>query len=141
MPGNLRNFVRGLSLCAIAATMGYFDLDNFGRDQRLAANPHVGARVERTWVEVGKGGGRYATLTFPGAENGAATLCRVDRVYLGPVTLAATDGESLDVAPRPNSCGRPDIPGVGLSQRASLAVLAISALFALVGLSFAARAL
>jgi hypothetical protein len=97
---------RGLALLVAGGLFFYLASDGVQRNHRLAVDPHVQARVDRTWVNGGKHAERRADLSFPRPEGGA--LCHAFDVLLGGPSVPATQGQRIDVAPRPGSCDSPD---------------------------------
>ena len=113
--GKFRNVIRGLGLFVIALVIGYGGINGIGRDRRLAENVHTHATIERTWVERGKGGGRFATLTFQNRQGDQLLTCHVERAMIPWTENDADVGTSIEVVPRPNTCSSPDIIGTGFS--------------------------
>ena len=106
MVSSFKQTFRGLGLLAAGVLFFYLASDGVQRNHRLAVDPHVQARVDRTWVSGGKHAERHADLSFARPEGGA--LCHAFDVRLGSPSVPAIPGQRIDIAPLPGSCDAPD---------------------------------
>jgi hypothetical protein len=119
---------------------------SFTKLRRIAANPHVEGRIERTWITSGKHGARYADVSFVSSGPDGPIACRVGKLRIGGKWSEASPGESLSLAPIPGSCATPDLPGeappaILVAVAAGIGVLACyGALKLLAGSGFRLRA-
>jgi hypothetical protein len=76
---------------------------------RVAVNPHVVGRIERTWIITLPRGSRarLADVTFTVTRAGKPVLCNADAISIGSETFAADVGDSIELSPRPENCERP----------------------------------
>ena len=106
----LRRLMHALLGCAAAVIWFVQAADMQAQHRRLAANPHSTGQIERTWVTYGKSGGRFADLTFTSAGDNGRLECRAAAVRIGPSSLSASPGQSIDLVPNPGDCSPPDVP-------------------------------
>ena len=106
----LRGLFSGCMMLVVAAVFFWMAHDKQAANRRIAANPHVTARVERTWTRSGKSGGRFADVSFRSWGENGSLPCRAPNLRIGPLSLAVAPGQSLDVVPRPGECAAPDVP-------------------------------
>lgn len=99
-----------LGSLAVAAMVFWQASNMQAQLRRLAVNPHATGHIEKTWIRYGKWSGRFADLTFTGSDADGALACRARGVRIGPPSLNAAPGESIDIVPRPGECASPDIP-------------------------------
>jgi hypothetical protein len=87
----------------------------FQQEYRIAVNPRVMGRIERTWIIV-RGNHdqhvRVADLTFTVTDAGQPINCEADAVDIGDGTYDAKAGDSIELSPTPNSCTRPYVINV-----------------------------
>jgi hypothetical protein len=105
-----RSLTHAVLGCAAAVFLFIQAANMQARHRRLAANPHSTGQIVRTWVTYGKGGGRFADLTFTSAGDNRRLECRAAAVRIGPSTLSASPGQSIDLVPIPGDCSPPDVP-------------------------------
>jgi len=106
----LRRVFSGCMMLVVAAAFFWMAHDKQASNQRIAANPHATAWVERTWTRTGKHGGRFADINFRSSDENGSLSCRAAGLRIGPPSLAVAPGQSLDVVPRPGGCAPPDAP-------------------------------
>jgi hypothetical protein len=79
-------------------------------DRRLAADPPVTATVRKAWIEHFKGPVQFARLVYDRKQpDGEVVHCDVPRVRVGYRDLGLKAGDTITIAPRPNTCWEPDI--------------------------------
>jgi len=105
-----RTLMRAVLGCVAAVFLFIQAVDMQAQHRRLAANPHSTGQIVRTWVKYGKGGGRFADLKFTSAGDNRRLECRALAVRIGPSTLSASPGQSIDLVPIPGDCSPPDVP-------------------------------
>ena len=79
-------------------------------EYRIAVNPRVMGRIERTWTVVrGKHNQhvRVADVTFTVFQAGQPISCRAEGLDIGTGTYDAKAGDSIELSPMPDSCARP----------------------------------
>jgi hypothetical protein len=116
----------------LSATLLAMTWNSFAQIRRIATNPHVTGRIERTWVKFGKRGGRFADVTFTASGAVGPVACRIANLRIGGSNRAAAPGDGVDLAPIPGAgCVRPDAPDTARSSPmvAVLAGLGVLALF------------
>ncbi|HEY4140769.1 MAG TPA: hypothetical protein VGM57_05105 [Pseudolabrys sp.] len=79
------------------------------RDKRILASTPALATIEKAWVETGKYGGTFATLSFQREQAGKTIPCHLDRIWVGPTSATVTLGQTVKLVPRTNSCYQPDM--------------------------------
>jgi len=103
----------------LALVFAWFALILFGmaglsllRDHRIATNPHVAGRIERTWVKYGKHRGLFADVTFSPPNEVGSIICRTKGLWIGGPDTTAAPGDAVDLVPIPGGgCARPEVPG------------------------------
>lgn len=101
---------------AIFVTLGIFFASLMGavgeqqRARRLTADPPVTATVRKAWIEHQKGPVQFAHLVYDRKQpEGEVAHCDVSRVRVGGSDLTLRTGDTITIAPRPNTCWEPDI--------------------------------
>lgn len=108
-PNNFRILNFGVAACALSVAFFFVAVSDWQRGLRLAKDPVTIATIEKTWKELGKGGGTFAAITFQRDEAGKVVFCRLDRFRVGTTQQYFLVGQTLRIAPRPNTCYAPDI--------------------------------
>jgi hypothetical protein len=113
----------------------------FQQEYRIAVNPRVMGRIERTWIITrGKRHNehvRVADFTFTVTHAGESINCRAEGLDIGDATFDAKAGDSIDLSPIPESCARPSVINI---QPPTWVVGALSALVAATAFVFALAA-
>ena len=130
----LRALVRAVLGCAAAVFLFIQAANMQAQHRRLAANPHSIGLIERTWVTHGKRGGRFADLTFTSARDNRTLECRAAAVRIGPSSLSASPGQSIDLVPIPGDCSPPDVPTQSLPDYFIWMLYGSSFVFGTIGL-------
>jgi hypothetical protein len=113
----------------------------FQQEYRIAVNPRVMGRIERTWIVVrgrDKQHVRVADFTFSVMDTGKLINCRAESLDIGDGTFDAKAGDSIELSPIPESCARPYVINI---QPPTWVVGAISAIVVGAGIVFALAAL
>jgi hypothetical protein len=79
------------------------------RDKRILVSNLTDAVVEKTWSEGGRGDGTYAAISFHRVQAGNKIECRVGKVRVGPSSIKLAVGQTIEIAPRNDSCYEPDV--------------------------------
>lgn len=134
-----RRLIGALPSLACAALLFWQARQMQAVDQRLATDPHVTGRIERTWTKSGKRGGRFADVAFVVAAEGGPVTCRVANLRIGVRSLQVESGQGIDLAPLPGSCARPDVPGDAPSNMSIILFYGFGLLTGVFGLMWLTR--
>jgi len=79
------------------------------QEYRIAVNPRVMGRIERTWIVPRQHGAhaRVADLIFMAPHAGKPINCHAENLAIGDGTFDAKVGDSIELSPIPDSCDRP----------------------------------
>jgi hypothetical protein len=127
-----------LALGGISIFLFGVDALIFQQEYRIAVNPRVMGRIERTWIVIrGRHNQhvRVADFTFAVTHAGKPLDCRAEGLDIGDATFDARAGDSIELSPIPDSCARPYViniqPPTWLTGALIAIVAATGFLFAL----------
>jgi hypothetical protein len=81
----------------------------FRQEHRIAVNPRVMGRIERTWTiyEPRNGSVRKADFTFTVVKEDKPVTCEAKGLDIGDPSFHVKAGDNIELSPIPGSCERP----------------------------------